>query len=68
MKTLVIPPAAQRDENSIQMISAWSAEQSLHCTLNVGMWDEVGHDEPTAWRILLADVIRHVEDFGWNVT
>jgi hypothetical protein len=35
MKTLVIPPAAQRDPNSIQMISGWIAEKGLHCTLNV---------------------------------
>jgi len=62
MKTLVIPPAAQRDENAIQMLSAWIAEQGLHCTLNVGMWDGIGHDEPKAWGILLADVIRHVSN------
>lgn len=62
MKTLVIPPAAQRDENSIQMLSAWIAERGLHCTLNVGMWDGAGHDEPKAWGILLADVIRHVSN------
>jgi hypothetical protein len=62
MKTLVIPPAAQRDENSIQMLSAWIAERGLHCTLNVGMWDGAGHNEPKAWGILLADVIRHVSN------
>ena len=62
MKTLVIPPAAQRDENSIQMLSAWIAEQGLHCSLNVGMWDGIGHDEPKAWGTLLADVIRHVSN------
>lgn len=62
MKTLVVPPAAQRDDNSIQMLSAWIAEQGLHCTLNVGMWDGMGRDEPEAWGILLADVIRHVSN------
>jgi hypothetical protein len=62
MKTLVIPPAAQRDEDSIQMLSAWIAEQGLHCTMNVGMWDSIGHDEPKAWGILLADVVRHVSN------
>jgi hypothetical protein len=60
MKTLVIPPAAQRDEHSVQMISGWVAEQGLHCSLNVGMWAAQGQNEPAAWGIMLADVIRHV--------
>jgi len=60
MKTLVIPPVAQRDDKAIQMISGWIAEQGLHCTLNVGMWDSQGRNEPAAWGIMLADVIRHV--------
>ena len=62
MKTLPIPPAAQRDEKSIQMLSAWIAERGLHCTMNVGLWDGEGHDESKAWGILLADVIRHVSN------
>ena len=69
MKTLIIPPAAQRDENSVQMISGWIAENGLHCTLNIGMWQENGHDEASAWGVLLADTIRHVanalqEEYG----
>lgn len=60
MRTLVIPPAAQRDENAIQMLSAWIAENGLHCTLNVGMWDASGRNEPRAWGVLLADIARHI--------
>jgi hypothetical protein len=60
MKSLVIPPAAQRDENAVQMLSAWIAERGLHCALNVGMWREQGMDEPAAWGTLLADVVRHI--------
>jgi len=60
MKTLVIPSAAQRDEDSVQMLSAWVAEKGLHCTMNVGMWNEAGRNEPAAWGILLADVVRHL--------
>jgi hypothetical protein len=60
MRTLVIPPAAQRDENAIQMLSAWIAERGLHCTLNIGMWHADGKPEAPAWGILLADVIRHI--------
>lgn len=62
MKTLVIPPAAQRDEGSVQMLSAWIAERGIHCTMNVGMWDSIGHDEPKAWGTMLADVVRHVSN------
>ncbi len=60
MKTLVIPPAALRDENSIQMLSAWIAERGMHCTLNIGFFDGQGHKEPQAWGIFLADVVRHM--------
>jgi len=60
LKTLVIPPAAQRDDRSVQMISAWIAERGMHCTMNIGFFDGQGHQEAKAWGILLADVIRHL--------
>jgi hypothetical protein len=60
MRTLVIPPAAQRDEGAVQMLSAWIAENGLHCVLNVGMWKGQGLSEPDAWGILLADAVRHI--------
>lgn len=60
MRTLVIPPAAQRDNDSVQMLSAWIAENGLHCTMNVGIWHAQGRREARAWGILLADVIRHL--------
>ena len=60
MRTLVIPPAAQRDDNSVKMLSAWIAEQGLHCTLNIGFFEASGHSEAKAWGILLADLARHI--------
>jgi hypothetical protein len=60
MTPLVVPPAAQRDEKSIQMLSAWIAENGLHCSLKIGMWQENGRSEAPAWGILLADAIRHI--------
>jgi len=60
MRPLVIPPAAQRDDDAVQMLSAWIAENGLHCTLNIGMWKAHGHDETRSWGILLADVVRHI--------
>jgi len=60
VKPLVIPPAAQRDENSIQMLSAWIAERGQHCTIKIGMWQDNGRDEASAWGVFLADTIRHI--------
>jgi Domain of unknown function (DUF5076) len=60
MRPLLVPPAAQRDDESVQMLSAWIAENGLHCTLHVGMWQGQGRSESSAWGILLADVIRHI--------
>ena len=48
MKPLVIPPAAQRDEKSIQMLSAWIAEKGQHCTIKIGFWQDNGREEPSA--------------------
>lgn len=60
MRVLTVPPAAQRDENAIQMLSAWIAEKGLHCTMNIGMWESQGQNEAKAWGVLLADVVRHI--------
>ena len=56
---LPVPPAAQRDKKSQEAIRAWVAEGGLHCSLNIGLWDD---HEGTAWGILLSDVARHVSN------
>jgi hypothetical protein len=60
MKPLVVPPAALRDDNSVQMLSAWIAEEGLHCTLNMGFFAANGHKEAHVWGILIADLVRHI--------
>lgn len=60
MKPLVVPPAAQRDSASVQMLSAWIAERGQHCSIKIGMWHEMGRDESRAWGIFLADTVRHI--------
>jgi|SRR3970282_149286 hypothetical protein len=62
MKPLPVPDAAIADDDSIQMLSAWIAQNGLHCSLNIGMWKDMGIDEPRAWGMLLADAIRHIAD------
>ena len=59
MGELVIPAAADRDPQAVEVIRAWIAEHGLHCSLNVGRY---GDDETRAWGILLADAARHVAD------
>jgi Domain of unknown function (DUF5076) len=59
-QTLPVPPAATRDPNAIEMARAWIAENALHCSVMMGIWDERDRKEPgEAWGILLADLARH---------
>ena len=63
MDPRVIPPAALRDTNSVEMARIWIAEQGLHCSLKIGMYAEQdGLTETRAWGIILADIAGHVAD------
>ena len=57
---LPIPPAAEADARSLEMIRLWLAKGKLHCVLNVGFWEARGLDERQAWGILLADMLHHI--------
>jgi len=52
---LLIPDAAKTDQNSLEVIRVWVANQNQHFTLRVGLWDD-----PAAWGLLLADLARNV--------
>lgn len=52
---LLIPDAAKADENSLEIIRVWVANQDQHFTLRVGLWDD-----PAAWGLLLADLARNI--------
>ncbi|UJB19299.1 MULTISPECIES: DUF5076 domain-containing protein [Lysobacter] len=63
MNELNIPPAAQEDENSIEMLRVWIAQKGLHCSLRIGMYEEKADaSEEKAWGIILADAVRHISD------
>ena len=62
MNELVIPPAADRDPNGFELIRAWVAEEGLHCSLRIGVYDEQDIREEKAWGIVLADAARHIAD------
>ena len=55
-----IPPAAIRDENSVEMLRVWVAEHKLHCSLKIGMYREMNIEEEVAWGTILADAARHI--------
>ena len=55
---LVIPPAAARDPKAFELVRAWVAQGELHVSMQMGGWDD-----PTAWGVVLADLVRHVARF-----
>jgi hypothetical protein len=59
-QSLPIPPAAKKDQQSLEMIRVWLANGKQHCSLKIGFWEERGIDELQAWGILLADMVHHI--------
>jgi Domain of unknown function (DUF5076) len=55
---LTIPPAAANDPKAFELVRAWVAQGDLHVSLQMGGWDD-----PTAWGVVLADLVRHVARF-----
>ena len=54
-KILSIPPVAQRDKASFEVMRVWIAEQGQHVSIRSGAWED-----PFAWEIVLADLARHI--------
>jgi hypothetical protein len=54
-KALAIPPAAQRDKASFEVMRVWIAEKGQHVSIQTGAWED-----PFAWGIVLADLARHI--------
>jgi hypothetical protein len=60
MQERPIPETARRDPNSVEMLRLWIAEQSLWCSIKVGMYEDTpGVAEEKAWGTILADATRH---------
>jgi hypothetical protein len=57
---LPIPPAAETDVRSLEMIRVWLASAKLHCVLRIGFWEDRGIDERQAWGVVLADMLHHI--------
>ncbi len=54
-KVLSIPPVAQRDKASFEVLRVWIAEQGQHVSIRSGAWED-----PFAWGIVLAALARHI--------
>ena len=54
-RSLSIPPAAERDKASFEVMRVWIAEQGQHVSIQSGAWED-----PFAWGIVLADLARHI--------
>lgn len=62
MKELTIPPAAQVDNDSWELLRAWVTDRGLYCSVKVGVYEAQGISEELAWGTILADAARHVAD------
>jgi len=55
-KSLDVPPIAQRDKASFELIRVWIAEQGQHVSLRSGVWED-----PAYWGVMLADLANIVK-------
>ena len=55
---LEIPRGVVSDPKAFELVRAWVAQGDLHVSLQMGGWDD-----PTAWGVVLADLVRHVARF-----
>jgi hypothetical protein len=60
MRELVIPPAAQRDSESVEIIRGWVAEGAQWVSLNSDLFENRDFKEEWAWGMFLADTLRHL--------
>lgn len=57
------PDAVASDPNAVEIASIWIANGGLHCSLKIGMYEDLGNiDERKAWGIMLSDIVGHISD------
>jgi len=60
MKELCIPPNAEADPKATEMLRLWAANGKLDVSINLGCYEEKGHNEAHAWGVIITDFSRHV--------
>jgi hypothetical protein len=56
MRTLLMPPAAEKDKDSLEMLRAWIIDGDLQVALSSWVWKE----DVAPWGQLLAETIQHL--------
>lgn len=60
MDELVVPPAAESDPNSIEVLRAWVADGAQWLSLNPHLYRNRAFEEEWAWGLFLADTLKHI--------
>ncbi|MCW1887659.1 DUF5076 domain-containing protein [Luteolibacter flavescens] len=60
MNELDPPYTVAGDPKATEMLRLWAAHGKLNVSINIGCYEEAGHDESEAWGVILADAARHV--------
>lgn len=75
MRELDRPSEVESDPKATEMIRVWIANEELHVSLLLGMWQDapsLNVDERQAWGELLADLVRQIsnglkQSHGWDM-
>ncbi|VVE54638.1 DUF5076 domain-containing protein [Pandoraea fibrosis] len=56
-----IPDSVMYDEDAVEMLRVWTADQTMYCSMKIGMYQESKLlSEEAIWGVILADVARQV--------
>lgn len=54
-----IPDSAMHDDDAVEMLRVWTADQTMYCAMKIGMYQETKKvSEEAIWGAILADVAR----------
>jgi hypothetical protein len=58
VQELIIPPEAEKDPESFEILRVWGANGQQHVIINPNLWDD-----PATYGIMLADLAHHISRF-----
>ena len=66
MRALNPPPAAATDPKATELLRLWAANGKLDVVINIGVYQEQGHDEADAVTALCGLVESGFGEASWN--
>lgn len=61
MRECPIPDSVMHDDDAVEMLRVWTADQTMYCAMKIGMYQETKKvSEEAIWGAILADVARQV--------